>query len=224
MNLTATALTRIESERELRQKNKRLDKFASIVSHDLRSPLEVAMGQVELARDECDSPHLERATTAHDRIAAIIEDTLTLSRLGKTVEDKQDIELKKFVYDCWELVETGSITFDPPPAPVQIRADPDRLKQVCENLFRNAAEHAGEGVTVSVDRLEDGFAISDDGPGLPDDVDIFETGKTTSAEGTGFGLSIVEEIVTAHGWEIRATESETGGATFEITGVEFADE
>jgi signal transduction histidine kinase len=79
-------------------------------------------------------------------------------------------------------------------------------------------------VTVSVDLLEDGFAVNDNGPGLPDDLDVFETGETTSAEGTGFGLSIVEEIVTAHGWEIHATESEAGGARFEITGVEFAAE
>jgi len=221
-NLTATALTRIESERELRQKNMRLDKFASIVSHDLRNPLEVAMGQVELARDECDTPHLEQAATAHDRIAAIIEDTLTLSRLGKTVENIQDVELKTRVHQCWELVETGAATLDPPSASVKMRADPDRLQQIFENLFRNAVEHAGEGVTVSVDRLEDGFAVSDDGPGLPDGIDVFETGESTSAEGTGFGLSIVEEIVTAHGWEIHTTESETGGARFEITGVEFA--
>jgi signal transduction histidine kinase len=46
--------------------------------------------------------------------------------------------------------------------------------------------------------------------------EIFETGYSTREEGTGFGLNIVERIVEAHGWEIRVTESESGGARFEI--------
>ncbi|MFW6017632.1 MAG: ATP-binding protein, partial [Halapricum sp.] len=58
---------------------------------------------------------------------------------------------------------------------------------------------------------------------LPEDVDIFDPGVTTSADGNGFGLAIVEEIVTAHGWEIHATESEDGGARFEITGVNLRE-
>jgi signal transduction histidine kinase len=51
---------------------------------------------------------------------------------------------------------------------------------------------------------------------------VFEHGYATNAEGTGYGLDIVAEIVEAHGWEVTLTESEGGGARFEITGVEFA--
>ena len=80
-------------------------------------------------------------------------------------------------------------------------------------------------MTVTVGDLADGFHVSDDGPGIPEsDRDrIFESGFTTDDEGTGFGLSIAAEIVEAHGWEVRATESADGGARFEITGVEIVD-
>ncbi|QSG11580.1 Signal transduction histidine kinase [Halapricum desulfuricans] len=211
-----------QRERDLKRRNQQLDKFARIVSHDLRNPLEVASGRLELARQTCGSPHLDDIETALDRIDTIIADTLALARLGQTINEKQDIDLRARAEECWDSVETAGASFDPPES-VTIRADPDRLKHVCENLFRNAIEHGGEGVTVSVDRLEDGFAITDDGSGLPEDVDIFEPGATTSADGNGFGLAIVEEIVTAHGWDIHATESEDGGARFEITDVDLRE-
>ncbi len=72
--------------------------------------------------------------------------------------------------------------------------------------------------------LDTGFFVEDDGPGVdPEDRDqIFDAGYSTKTKGTGFGLSIVREIVNAHDWTIRVTEGEDGGARFEITGVEFA--
>jgi signal transduction histidine kinase len=79
-------------------------------------------------------------------------------------------------------------------------------------------------VTVTVGDLDRGFYIEDDGPGIPetDREKVFEAGHTTSADGTGFGLSIVKEIVEAHDWEIRITDGTDGGARFEVTGVEIA--
>jgi signal transduction histidine kinase len=67
-----------------------------------------------------------------------------------------------------------------------------------------------------------GFYVADDGPGIPegDRDSVFEPGYTTSEEGTGFGLAIVAEMVAAHGWEIQVTETDAGGARFEIIGVE----
>ena len=89
----------------------------------------------------------------------------------------------------------------------------------------DAVEHGSRNVTVTVGDLADGFHVSDDGPGIPesDRGRIFESGFTTDDEGTGFGLSIAAEIVEAHGWEIRATESADGGARFEITGIEIVE-
>ncbi|MFC6974833.1 PAS domain S-box protein [Halomicroarcula sp. GCM10025709] len=68
---------RKDRERELKRRNQRLDEFASVVSHDLRNPLNVAFGGVDLAQAECDSEHLERAERGLDRMDALIDDLLT---------------------------------------------------------------------------------------------------------------------------------------------------
>ncbi|ELY79302.1 multi-sensor signal transduction histidine kinase [Natrinema pellirubrum DSM 15624] len=66
----------------------------------------------------------------------------------------------------------------------------------------------------------DGFYVEDTGPGLPTDREsLFEFGHTTAAEGTGFGLAIVEEIAEAHGWTVAACDGDDGGARFEFRDV-----
>jgi signal transduction histidine kinase len=72
--------------------------------------------------------------------------------------------------------------------------------------------------------MDGSFYVADTGPGVPESEreDIFEAGYSTTGDGTGFGLRIVEQIADAHGWEITVTENEQGGARFEFTGVEFA--
>ena len=102
-------------------------------------------------------------------------------------------------------------------------ADRSRLKQLLENLIRNAVDHVGPEVTVEVGRLADGFYVADDGPGIVanDQETVFESGYSTVPDNTGFGLAIVDEIADAHGWDVTVTESASGGARFEITGVQF---
>jgi len=81
-------------------------------------------------------------------------------------------------------------------------------------------EHGPDDVEVRVGQLSGGLFIADDGPGIPpgERGRVFEHGYSTNDEGTGFGLSIVRNVVDAHGWDIAITESEDGGARFEITG------
>lgn len=81
-------------------------------------------------------------------------------------------------------------------------------------------------MTVTVGNLNAGFYIEDDGCGIPKNEydDVFTPGYSNSEDGTGFGLSIVKQVVAAHGWEIRLTESATGGVRFEITGVDSVTE
>jgi Signal transduction histidine kinase len=120
------------------------------------------------------------------------------------------------------------------PPTTTIRADYDRLVRVFENLYRNAVQHTDSAVELRVGVLQDaatqttqeqqtGFFIEDTGSGISEQerAEIFDNGYTTSTDGTGFGLSIVENIVDAHGWDIHVTESSEGGARFEISGVEF---
>ena len=226
------------TEREsVKRANERLEEFTSVVSHDLRNPLNVATGRLELVAAECDSDHLGPLEQALDRMEALIDDLLTLAREGREVTDAGPVDIASMIDGCWENVETDEAvlhaTIDR-----RVRADRSRLKQVFENLFRNSVEHSSTGnrttpgdsvehggadVRVTVGELDDGFYLEDDGPGIPVDEreEVFEAGYSRSADGTGFGLSIIERIVNAHGWQIRVTDGSDGGARFEITGVEF---
>jgi len=230
---------RVARERELERQNDRLEELASVASHDLRNPLNVAVGRLEWAQEECDSPHLDDMETALDRMNGLIDDLLTLAGRRRRDADPTAVDLGSFVDQCWTNVATGCARLESDVG-TTIRADESRLAQLFENLFRNSVEHgatngrpqAGDGestlrddenaVTVTVGTLPGGFYVEDDGPGIPesDRNRIFEAGYSTNDDGTGLGLTIVRDVVEAHDWEICVGESETGGTRFEITGVE----
>jgi PAS domain S-box-containing protein len=213
-------LQRERTTERLEAQNERLERFASIVSHDLRNPLNVADGSLELARETGDEEHFERAADALDRMDTMIDDLLTLARAGEDIRETDPIDLGVFCWECWTTVSAAEATLSVE-TDVVVPADRMRLKQLLENLFKNAVEHGGEGVTVRVGDHPDGFYVADDGSGIPeaDRGTVFDRGYSTSADGTGFGLDIVTEVADAHGWAISLLESEDGGARFEITGV-----
>jgi signal transduction histidine kinase len=221
---------REQYRQELETKNEKLEQFASIVSHDLRNPLQVAKGRTELAIEGGDTEHLEPVVRAHERMEQLIGEMLTLAREGVSIDETERVDLAALARRSWGMIAGGqaSLSVDDD-VDVTVSADPERLQQLFENLFRNAIEHGGDDVVVSVGPLADadGFYVEDDGAGIPeaDREGIFEAGYTTSEDGTGFGLAIVSEIVEAHEWEIRATEADSGGARFEIrTASEYARE
>lgn len=222
---TASHLSRVATKESLEQKNEQLEEFASVVSHDLRNPLNVATGRLELAAEECDSEHLEDVDLALTRMDELIDGLLTLARQGESIGQTEPISLESFADTCWSNMAVGDAEFQNTTEGT-IEADRDRLQQLFENLFRNAIKHAGENVTVTVGDLDTGFFVEDDGPGIAAEnrEEVFGLGYTRRDEGTGLGLSIVREIVNAHGWEIQVTDNEDGGARFEISGVEFIDE
>jgi PAS domain S-box-containing protein len=207
-------------ERELNRQNERLSEFASIVSHDLRNPLNVAEGRLELYRRTGDESELDKIEEMHERIADLIDEVLAFAREGSHVEDTEWVDGHPQAWVAWEAVDTGEASL------VQewddcIEADASRLVRLFENLFRNSVEHSDTDVTVTVGTLDEaGFYVQDDGPGVPGEVrdDLFERGVSTDEEGTGFGLAIVREIAEAHGWTVELAESD-GGARFEFTGV-----
>ena len=208
---------------ELERQNDRLEEFASVVSHDLRNPLNVAEGRVELAQEECDTHHLDVAVRAHERMETLIDDLLTLAREGERVNETHPVELASVVESCWLNVDTADATLTVE-SDLTLQADESRLQQLIENLIRNSVEHGGDGVSVAVGDLDDGegFFVADDGPGVdPDErATVFDVGYSTSEGGTGFGLRIVEQVAAAHGWDVRVTDDpELGGARFEVSGV-----
>lgn len=217
------ALDRVEQRKQLKRQNERLDEFASVLSHDLRNPLNVAMGRLELAQAEHESEHLDAVDRAHTRIQTLIEDLLTLGREGNEVGELEPVELDSFIRDCWRNVKTEDATIVSD-IDQTVRADRSRLKQLLENLFRNAVEHAGTDSTVTVGAVDNGFFIEDNGPGIPlaDQDEVFDVGYSTADDGNGFGLSIVKQIAQAHGWTVTVTQGTAGGARFEIVGVDTA--
>lgn len=234
-----------------------LDTFASTVSHDLRSPLTVIQGWVEMTEQSANIDHLRKIHPAVDRMQQLLDDVLATARSGQVIGSVEPIPLETVTETAWDCLETGPHELVVETDTVA-RADQERLQAVFENLFRNAVEHgstsprsqtpedavdhgsanpaetdapatSGSGLTITVGDIRDangnpvGFYVEDDGCGVPESEreSIFETGFTTSRHGTGFGLSIVQAIVRAHDWSIDLAESETGGARFEITNVDF---
>ncbi|WP_440770775.1 PAS domain S-box protein [Natronorubrum sp. DTA28] len=210
-----------DRSRELERQNDRLEAFASTVSHDLRNPLTLAAGQLENVAEHVDEDgkrHLEEIGWALDRMDELVENVLELARSGQRLTETAAVDLDavldqahRAVDPTLEVVQEGSLP--------TVDGDESRLRALFENVLRNAREHVGDDVTVTVTATGDGFAIEDDGPGIPaDERDAaLEWGYSTAAEGTGFGLAIVSEVVEAHGWSIALEESASGGLRIAVS-------
>jgi signal transduction histidine kinase len=220
-----TALRRKAEELEranrlLHDRNRRLDEFASIVSHDLRNPLNVARGQLGLARDGEEGNTKERfdkVERAHDRMERLITEVLSFTRQGEEVYEPEWVRLSDVAEEAVEGTSfpEGRLNVD---TNVEVRGDRGRLRTVFENLFRNTAEHA-EGAEAEVGTDEGCvFYVEDDGPGIPQDEreQVFEGGYSTKEDGTGFGLSTVRRTAEVHGWFVRVVDGDEGGARFEF--------
>ena len=233
---------RVERTRQLERQTEQLEEFASVVSHDLRDPLQAAKGGLAVARERASGDvvdTLDEVDAKLDRMNELIEDVLELAKRGRAIDEPERVSLRSVAEAAWESVGTDAATLAFADPPGTVAADGERLRAMLENLLGNAVAHgatsppsqaradaAGDGgpaVRVAVGGLDDGdgFYVADDGPGF-DGVDadrLFEHGYSGSESGTGFGLSIVESIASAHGWTVTATEGVDGGARFEVSGV-----
>ncbi|MFC3958920.1 two-component system sensor histidine kinase NtrB [Halovivax cerinus] len=212
-------------EERLRDQKERLDEFSDVLTHDIRNPLSVARGYAETAQDEHDSPEVEQINESLERIDALVEDVTALARDGRTIGGTERVAVEVCATEAWQNVVTDDALLEIEADVGAIEADESRMHGLFENLFTNSVDHAGDDVSIRVGRLSDdsGLYVEDTGSGIPESIrdDVFEYGYTTSDDGTGYGLSIVKQIADGHGWDITVTESEAGGARFEITGMEF---
>jgi PAS domain S-box-containing protein len=226
-----------QTERRLRQQNERLDDFVDLVAHDLRNPLSVASAFTDIAVEDDSVEELDRVQAALDRMGDLLEDMLTAARAGQSLAETAPVDVAGLAWSAWGNVDTRDAELRIEDGLGRVEGEYGRLLRLFENLVRNAVEHGstspdsqprrdavehgGTGVTVTVGPLADGagFYVADDGPGIPAAVRerVFERGYSTSLEGTGFGLAIVADVVAVHGWTVEATEAVDGGARFEVT-------
>ena len=219
-NWVSYELERKTSKERLRRQKERLDDFASVVSHDLRSPLAVLKGNLELAEETGDADYFDKCRDAMDRMERLTDDLLSLARDVDGAEMTRNVDLPGVIEECWRNVPTEDAELEVE-TDDKITADEGKLRLMLHNILKNSVEHGGY-VTVTVSDVEGGFRIEDDGPGMSEeDRDrVFEPGYSTSDDGTGLGMYIAEQVAEAHGWEVDVVEGRKKGAAFDITGVE----
>ncbi|AUV81477.1 histidine kinase [Salinigranum rubrum] len=196
-----------------------LRNVAELAAHDLRNPLSVASSQLALLQEGVQDA-VDRIDAAHARMEHIIDDLNLLARLDEPVTAPECVDLRTCVSAAWEMVQTEEATLAVELDGATVSGDPSRLTRLFENLFHNAIHHGSSAATVRVGTLADGFYVEDDGPGIPPDERelVLSPGYSTTPDGTGFGLSIVRQIVDAHDWTLTITAGDSGGARFEVTG------
>lgn len=214
--------TQHQREQNLLEEQKRLESLITSISHDLRNPLSVAHGNAKLLKETRDLSHVEKITEALTRTTELLNHLEQLATEGKQIQEPAPTELREVAEAAWNVIQTdrAGLTVE---GEMTLMADRQRLQELLENLFRNAVEHAGPDVTVSIGPLEtDGFYVEDDGPGISeaDRISIFEGGYSGNPDSSGFGLAICRQIASAHRWSIDVADRANGGVRFEITGVD----
>jgi two-component system OmpR family sensor kinase len=207
--------------------------FMASIGHELRTPVTIARGHLELLRQlDGDDPQ------ADDETVAIVQDEL--ARMGRLVEDLMAIaraDMDEFVrprpvelvawFEELELKLAGvpgseQVRIHPPP-PVVLEADPDRLAQAVLNLVNNALTHTPDGTPVRVGARQDPghvvLTVADDGPGIPDEIrdrlyePFVRAGEAPTS--TGLGLSVVRAVAQAHGGHV-SLDTGPEGSTFAV--------
>ncbi|MFB6207558.1 MAG: response regulator [Haloglomus sp.] len=134
---------RKERERRLERQNQRLEELAHVISHDIRTPLQLAMGHLDIAERTGDAESFETVREAHERMEALTGDILSLARQGLDIGSMETVALDRIAreahgtidHPALELRTVGDLTTE---------GDPDRIRQLFENLLQNAVEHGLE--------------------------------------------------------------------------------
>ncbi len=220
--------------RELATTNERLSEFAGRVSHDLKAPLTTVVLALETVIDLLDDGMdparvrgvLQRAVGGTHRMAALIDDVLAFSSVGR-LTTWQRVDLAAVLDDVEEDLAAAyahDATLERGPLPV-VSGDPVLLRSVLQNFLDNAAKYRATGrplhVVVRAERRDEAWwrvSVADNGPGVPAQARdrVFERGVRLDHDdrGSGFGLDTCRHAIQAHGGRVGVDETPAGGATF----------
>ena len=225
----------------LQELDRKKDEFLSVASHELRTPLTTIKGYTQLlAQTINDLPAAERSTylTAVlgeiDRMMGLISELLDVSRIetNRLQIHPQPIRWTDFIErraSAFRVQNPGRvINFQAPEVETVVNADPDRMRQVVDNILSNAIKYSPEGTDIDVRvNLVDGVvwtAVSDLGIGIPRDeipqlFERFHRARNVSSRyygGLGLGLYIARALVEAHGGSIAVESEEGAGSSFTL--------
>lgn len=203
---------------------------AAGLAHETRNPLNLIRGRAQMI-----AMQTQEAPGLNQHAAAIVEETDRVTvQLNEFIQFSKPREPHPAPVDLTSLVmdvaralqpdlEEKGITFHPPATAVTVLADELLLRQALFNLLLNAAQAVAPGGEVAVRTSVTAphqvcVDVCDDGPGVPvaDRLAIFKPYVTMRAKGAGLGLAIVQQIVTAHQWEISCEDNHPCGAIFRI--------
>ncbi|MDY5505360.1 MAG: HAMP domain-containing sensor histidine kinase, partial [Schaalia hyovaginalis] len=239
-------LTQVEQSFQARQTSERkIRRFVSDASHELRTPLAAISGYCELysmggVPEDRVPEVMGRIQSESTRMAALVEDLLTLARLdeGRPL-DFTELDLVKLAdnaaFDLQALDPTRSVGLrglgpgaHKPPMTLIVTADRDRIQQVYTNIIGNIVRYTPEGspVEIALGRTASSAVVEfrDHGPGIAEDdrSKVFErfyrsdSSRARSHGGSGLGLAIVSSILSAHKGEAKLTKTKGGGLTVRI--------
>jgi signal transduction histidine kinase len=225
-HLSAALHARDAVQKELERSNADLDSFAYVASHDLKAPLRGIRNLAEwIAQDiqstatEDSRDNLRLLRNRVDRLDSLLESLLTYSRVGRKIDDAEEVNTSKLVAEINDYLA--------PPDGFHITCGSEMpslftpkapLEQVIRNLINNAIKHHDRGqgqVVISAteqgDRIE--FRVEDDGPGIATEFharifQMFQTLKSRDqVEGSGMGLAIVKKTIEGFGGSIRVVSN-----------------
>jgi len=230
---------RKQAEEVLQRRNEEILRFTHTVSHDLKSPLitirtflgylENDLKQADTARVDTDLGHIRRAA---EKMTHLLDDLLSLSRIGRKVNPPEDMTLQAIVREALEMVAgqiaERQVQIQVSDAPVVLHGDRMRLSEVFQNLIDNAIKFMGEQAEPRVEIGMDASGpeivlfVRDNGLGI----DLRHQSKLfgifeklhPGTEGTGMGLAMVKRIIEVHGGRIWVESAGPGqGSTFRFT-------
>ncbi len=234
-----TELKKAQSElsemmEKLKRSNEELSNFTSIVSHDLKNPLNAIIGGIELLEmnsQKCDAEMHEIIDLIDGRakfMATLINDLLNLSRLDSTRKEYNNFSFEDIIThsktNLYKRIKESDaeLTYDEMP---EIKGDFNMLVQLMQNLIENAIKYNENKPRIHISFSEKGkyylFSLKDNGIGIPDKIkekvfDMFSRFHKTY-EGTGIGLATCKKIVQIHGGDIWVESNTDGGSTFYFT-------